>query len=190
MDVLVALLLVVVLLTTAGAWLLPSGRGRSVASWVQVAALAAVGLVALFHGSLTGADSASGRALLLGLLVVAVAGGGPVTAEVLRLADGRPTGGGLSDAEQVLRGGTWIGVLERFAVFATLAAGWPEGLAVTLALKGLGRYSELRTDAPGSTGTGTGTGAGSGVAERFIIGTFTSVLWAVACAGLTVTLTT
>ena len=43
-----------------------------------------------------------------------------------------------------------------------------------LALKGLGRYPELRN---------AGTGA---VAERFIIGTFTSVLWAAACAACVV----
>jgi hypothetical protein len=51
-------------------------------------------------------------------------------------------------------------------------AGWAPGLAVVLAVKGLGRYPELRN------------GEDTGVAERFIIGTFTSVLWAVACAGV------
>jgi hypothetical protein len=64
-------------------------------------------------------------------------------------------------------------------VFATLAAGWPEGLAVVLALKGLGRYSELR----GGTAGAAGLPATGGVAERFIIGTFSSVLWACAVAG-------
>ena len=39
-----------------------------------------------------------------------------------------------------------------------------------LGLKGLGRYPELRNQEH------------TGTAERFIIGTFTSVLWAVACA--------
>ena len=53
-----------------------------------------------------------------------------------------------------------------------MLAGWPEGLAVVLGLKGIGRYPELRH------------GDSSGTAERFIIGTFTSVLWAVACAGV------
>ena len=79
-----------------------------------------------------------------------------------------------SERHKVLRGGAWIGALERGAVAATLVAGWPEGLAVVLALKGLGRYPELRN---------AGTGA---VAERFIIGTFTSVLWAAACAAVVV----
>ena len=59
------------------------------------------------------------------------------------------------------------------AVFAGLAAGFPEGVAVVLALKGVGRFPDLRHD-QGRTGT----------TERFIIGTFTSVLWAAACAGI------
>lgn len=71
--------------------------------------------------------------------------------------------------EDVLRRGAWIGALERLAVTATLIAGWPEGIAVVLAVKGLARYPELRSP-------------GAGASERFIIGTFTSVLWAAACA--------
>lgn len=67
-----------------------------------------------------------------------------------------------------LRGGTWIGRLERLAIFAGLVAHYPEAIAICLALKGLARYPELKA---------TTTGA----AERFIIGTFVSVL--VACAG-------
>jgi hypothetical protein len=70
----------------------------------------------------------------------------------------------------VLRGGAWIGALERLGIFATLAAGWPEGVAVVLAVKGVGRDHEVS----GSTDA----------AERFIIGTFASVLWACACAGV------
>lgn len=70
--------------------------------------------------------------------------------------------------ESVLRGGAWIGYLERAAVASTLLAGWPEGVALVLAVKGVGRYAELReTNAP----------------ETFIIGTLASLLWAVAAAG-------
>nr|WP_242680034.1 hypothetical protein [Nocardioides sp. IC4_145] len=105
--------------------------------------------------------------------VLAVAGGGPVTARVFTLVDREDTGASLRSAGAVLRGGAWIGALERAAVYATLVAGWPEGLAVVLALKGLGRYSELKTQ-------------GEGTAERFIIGTFASVLWAAACAAVVV----
>lgn len=72
-----------------------------------------------------------------------------------------------------LRGGSWIGRLERLAVFATLLAGYPEGIALALAVKGLARYPELRaTQTP--------------AAEGFIIGTFASVLFAAACAGVAI----
>ncbi|MET9019507.1 hypothetical protein ABZV93_05965 [Actinopolymorpha sp. NPDC004070] len=69
----------------------------------------------------------------------------------------------------VLRGGAWIGVLERAAIASCLLVGYGEGVAVVLAVKGLGRYPDLRA---------------SGAAERFIIGTFVSLLWAGGAAGI------
>ena len=103
---------------------------------------------------------------------LAVAGGGPLTALVFDLVDRKETPAESMDrAGQVLRGGAWIGALERLAIFATIVAGWPEGLAIVLALKGLGRYPELRA---------AEAGVRTGAAERFIIGTFVSVLWACA----------
>ena len=69
----------------------------------------------------------------------------------------------------ILRGGAWIGGLERVAVAATLLARSAEGLVVVLAVKGLGRYAELRAPA---------------AAERFILGTLASSLWAAACVGV------
>ena len=119
----------------------------------------------------------SSRPLLVaGRGLLAVVGGGPVTARVFALVDRGAAAphDSMDRAGQVLRGGAWIGALERVAVFAALVAGWPEGLAVVLALKGLGRYPELR---------GRRGGQQPATAERFIIGTFTSVLWAAACAG-------
>ena len=78
--------------------------------------------------------------------------------------------GGDHDPEaSPLRGGMWIGLLERAAIAATLWASWPEGLAVVLAVKGLGRFSELKQHA---------------AAEQFILGTFVSVLWACAAVGV------
>ena len=49
--------------------------------------------------------------------------------------------GRLSPAAEtaVLRGGEWIGRVERTAVFATVLTGFPEGIAIALALKGIGR---------------------------------------------------
>ena len=72
----------------------------------------------------------------------------------------------------LLQGGLWVGILERLAITGAIIAQHPELIAVVVAVKGLGRYPELRSqDNPGT-------------AERFIIGTFTSVLWAAACAGV------
>ena len=123
-------------------------------------------------------DGVSGAAVVAAVLA-AVAGGSPIATAVLRLADptaagvraAPPTDGGPADPE-VLRGGAWIGALERAGVAGTLFADWPEGLAVVLAVKGLGRYNELRTTPAAS--------------ERFILGTLASALWAAACVGVAV----
>jgi hypothetical protein len=157
------------------------------AAWSCAALLAALALVTVVSGGLTAHDALLGRVLLVELFVAAVLGGSPVTATVLWLADrgGARPGHAMRDAGDVLRGGIWIGVFERAAVFSALAAGWPEGLAVVLALKGLGRYSELRAGDPTSR---SASGAGSGVAERFLIGSFASLLWGCACAGVYLTL--
>ncbi|VTR75596.1 hypothetical protein [Cellulomonas hominis] len=80
-----------------------------------------------------------------------------------RSADDGPDG---DRARAKLRGGTWIGVLERLAVTGTLLAGEPGGVAVVVAIKGLGRYPELRT------------GDDPAVSERFVIGTLASLVWA------------
>ena len=106
----------------------------------------------------------------LAAVLAAVVGGGPVATAVLRAADPAAVGviGGPQDPE-ILRVGAWIGALERAAVAATLLAAWPEGLAIVLAVKGLGRYAELRAPA---------------AAERFIVGTLASGLWSVTCVGV------
>ena len=83
----------------------------------------------------------------------------------------------LESAGSVLRGGAWIGYLERGAVASTLLAGFPEGLALVLAVKGVGRYPELRD-----------AGRGADAPEEFIIGTLASLLWAAAAAGTAVLL--
>lgn len=182
----VVLVCVLVVLSALG-WALPTRRlpGRLIAG-LLVVGLAALGLVGLLHGPVAAPGGVVGAALLVDLFVVAVAGGGPLTATLLTLADrGAAAQAQGAHAEEVLRGGAWIGVFERAAVYATLAAGWPEGLAVVLALKGLGRYSELRADAtaaPGGPAPDPRRVTG-GVAERFLVGSFASMLWAVGCAG-------
>ena len=113
---------------------------------------------------------------LLGIL--AVGAGGLVTTAVFRTVDQRDDaarGNGSESVEaasEILRGGAWIGMLERAAVYAAIVAGWPEGIAIVLADKSLARYPELQA------------GAASAAAERFIIGTFVSTLFACACAGV------
>ncbi|MFT4108869.1 hypothetical protein [Propionicimonas sp.] len=128
-------------------------------------------------------------AVALKALVVAALGlvatflGSPLVRLVLRRADApRPRSDagvddeaeaspGIQAASAQLRGGRWIGLLERLAVYASILSGFSGGIAVVLAVKGLARYPELKATT-------------SGAAERFIIGTFASVLFASACAGL------
>ena len=175
------------LLATAGtviAWLPRVGRSREVAVVAVLVGAGVLGCVAALPGTPVDPDEDLALLLPAGLAVVTVLGGGPVTAAVLRVAD-REASGTVTHAAVVLRGGAWIGVFERTGIFAALVAGWPEGIAVVLALKGLGRYSELRSDVP-SDGDPDAASLHGGVAERFIIGTFCSALWAAGGAGVLV----
>jgi len=169
---LVTVLLGFGVLTGIVGWTSPAAR-RIFAPSALLLLVAAVLVAAV--PDVTVADGAA-TVVLVGLAaLLATAGGGPLTALVFDLVDRRETPAeSLQLAGHVLRGGAWIGALERAATFATLVAGWPEGLAIVLALKGLGRYPELRA---------AEDGVRTGAAERFIIGTFVSVLWACACAG-------
>ena len=116
---------------------------------------------------------------------LAVVGGNPFTRWVLSVADGGrttegPRGGILvemmsgrdTDAvheEEILRGGTTIGYLERACAALGILAGFPGAVAIVVALKGVGRFTELATPA---------------ARERFIVGTMASLLWACAVAGV------
>jgi hypothetical protein len=122
--------------------------------------------------------------LILALLgiVLGVLGGNPLTRRVLEIAthgrvhetsDGGIRVDGGADGDEsgavLLRGGTTIGYLERLAAVIGIVAGFPEALAVIVAVKGVGRFSEL---------------ASAEARERFIIGTLASLLWACVVAGL------
>lgn len=127
--------------------------------------------------------------LLLGALLailgvaLAVLGGNPFSRWALAAADaGRTkegTRGGIlvelmmEDAparqEEILRGGTAIGYLERAAIALGILAGFPAVIAVVVALKGIGRFTELATPA---------------ARERFIVGTLASLLWSSAVVGM------
>ncbi|WLQ05387.1 hypothetical protein [Arthrobacter oryzae] len=73
-------------------------------------------------------------------------------------------------ATRILRGGAIIGVLERLAVCLAILGGQPVAIAYVVAIKGLGRFAELK-ETPVA-------------AERFIIGTLASMLWAAGVAAL------
>lgn len=81
-------------------------------------------------------------------------------------------GAAAGEVREVLRGGMWIGILERIGLTAAILAGRFELAAVVVAIKALGRYPQIREN--------------PAVSERFIIGTLASLLVAAACgaAGL------
>ncbi len=169
---LVLVLMGAALVAGACAW---SKVGSRIWAPAAVLLLAAAALVAAVPAQvdLSGHGNRTLLVVLAGAL--AVVAGGPVTSRVFALVDGQERADApdtLDHAGEVLRGGAWIGALERAAIFASLAVGQAEGVAIVLALKALGRYPELRNQEV------------TGAAERFIIGTFTSVLWAASCAGV------
>lgn len=145
-------------------------------------------------------NGASTAAVVAASLVVSLLGGWGFTAVVLRLADREPrsrrprrttsatprhprrtdptaparlTAGARSatSAARTLRGGLTIGLLERAAVTLAITAGQPDAVAVVVAVKGLGRFAELKENPAAS--------------ERFVIGSLASLLWASAVGALT-----
>jgi len=139
-------------------------------------------LVAAFGVDLLPDERPFGVVLALGVAAIGVLAGNPLTTYVLDLAT-RDTvrrgahGGilirreGTGEEREVLRGGTTIGYLERVAIVGAIAVGHPEVIAALIAIKGLGRFSELESAA---------------ARERFIIGTLASMIWAAGCALLVV----
>jgi hypothetical protein len=151
-----------------------------------------LGLIALIPVALGAAAAIFGLELLppdpayVTVLSVAVGGlgviaGNPITVWVLSRAktpEPAEHGGILVEGEEgskrkreVLRGGWLIGYLERLAVIAAIVLGRFEIVAAVIAVKGLGRFSELDN---------------AQARERFIIGTLTSIIWAGTCALLIV----
>ncbi|KQO64895.1 hypothetical protein [Curtobacterium sp. Leaf261] len=127
---------------------------------------------------------ATGMAIAVALL--GVVGGGPATSVILDLSTqhdmhtgdhggivilSAPTPSGALERHEVLRGGAAIGYLERVAVMGAIVLGHLSIVAAVIAIKGLGRFSELDN---------------AEARERFIIGTLASLLWAGACGALIV----
>lgn len=145
-----------------------SGGHVQIPEWVSATvALPALGVAALAASRTTPVTGfALGATLVLCVLASATAGA-PVVLATFKVARRQPDGSPAPNAGP-LRGGRVIGVLERIAVAVSILAGWPEGIAIVLAVKGLARYPELREPH---------------ASEQFIIGTFASVLWAIAVCG-------
>lgn len=150
--------------------------------WTAIAAaaflLVAVVMVGLPHPK---GPTLLGAMIALGAIAISAFGGSPAVRTVLALATRQVEGtaGGVlveprdaaepGEKREVLRGGLTIGVLERIGTTASLLAGVPEAIAVIIAIKGVGRFSEL---------------GASEAQERFIIGTLVSLGWAALCGAL------
>lgn len=93
---------------------------------------------------------------------------GELTAPPSHPASDGPSDGPAQPTQRILRGGAIIGVLERLGVCLAILTGQPVAIAYIVAIKGLGRFAELK-ETPVA-------------AERFIIGTLTSMLWAAGTA--------
>jgi len=143
-----------------------------------VAVVATVGLVAVLESTLApaGLRSAPPALTLLAVALALTETGNRVTRAVLALA-GRPADGGDEEAEDPaadgLRGGRYIGPMERLLmVVLGLAQAYPV-IAALMAAKGIVRFPEISAD----------RGAGSR-AEEFLIGSLAS--WGLAAAGAVV----
>lgn len=199
----------VVMVAVSVALSIVSARIRLPVVGAVTAAPVALGLLAAALGfTPTAPHPAFVATICVGLFVLGVTAGSPLTLFVVGLTDSRsvhaglhggivpnrtvsgtppaasaattgtiPTAGGSAgdpadeadSGREVLRGGATIGYLERLAVLGCVVTGQLEGIALLVAIKGLGRFSEL--DSPEAR-------------ERFIIGTLVSLIWACAVGAL------
>ena len=145
-------------------------------TWYSAPALAPViAAVAMGASPMDPASVGIAVPLWIGIGLLAVVAGSPLVSLILHLASPRTvplqvqnsvfvTRGGHSQEE--LRGGVTIGLLERLAFLGCVLLGQPGGIAVIVAVKGLGRFNELNTEQ---------------TRERFIVGTLASLVWVGAC---------
>jgi hypothetical protein len=160
-----------------------AARGRRIWLVLAGAGVIVAGILAAALIPRDGAPNWATVALAVAFATLGTIGGSPAVALVLRLAThgsvelGAHGGILVSDRTQptprtreVLRGGATIGYLERIALIGAVLAGQAVAIAVIVAVKGLGRFSELET---------------SEARERFIIGTLASLIWAGAAVAAT-----
>ncbi|WP_308491320.1 hypothetical protein [Microbacterium terrisoli] len=179
-PLLIAMLAIFLFLVLCGALVLIvlSLRRPTTVPLVIAGALVVLGLVVVAIAPVR-VPTLMGLILTLLGVTVAVLGGNPVSRRVLDAAAGsrvRETeDGGImllpvegedasaEPAQTLMRGGTAIGYLERLAAVLAIVVGYPEAIAALVALKGIGRFSEL---------------AQAESRERFIIGSMASLIWA------------
>jgi len=180
MDVIVWTIAVVVLWIAVALSIFALRPGRH---WLVVPA--AIPVMAIIIAGLFGPATAAPHPALavtagVGLTLLGVIGGSPIVSVLLGAATTRGNAqlgahGGILVRDvrspapaqrEILRGGTTIGYLERFALIGSVVAGQPGAVAVIVAVKGLGRYSELENEL---------------ARERFIIGSLASLTWAGLC---------
>ncbi|WP_159610186.1 hypothetical protein [Glutamicibacter sp. JC586] len=145
------------------------GRREILVAIAGVLAIASAVVAAIANVSALGANVPLFYVVVLSS-VFAISFGGPFTELVFRLAAKNDSSLVKDESDpSPLRGGLWIGLLERAAILGSLWASWPEGIAIVMAIKGLGRFSELKDHR---------------AAEQFILGTFASGLIAAGSYGL------
>jgi len=175
--------LIVVLLAVAGIVLALVATLRRV-YWLALFALLPVGAGLLVHALQLAKPQNLLFLVALGVCMVALAtvAGSPfvslIMSSITKLPEPADSNAGIpkdespsgkSPAHQILRGGATIGYLERFALVGSLLLGQAAAIAIIVAIKGLGRFTELDT---------------SIARERFIIGTLVSLTWAALCVSV------
>ncbi|WP_395243406.1 hypothetical protein ACGGZK_14905 [Agromyces sp. MMS24-K17] len=181
-DVIAWIVLIPALAAAAVLSLIAFLRPRPLLTWLGAGAIV---MAVLAAASLSAPVPLLGGIVGVLAFTAAVLGGGPAAHTALALAMGPSVTPGLhggilvadrvtpGDAvippprREVLRGGLTIGVLERVASAGAIIIGFPEAIAIVVAVKGVGRFTEL--EAPEAR-------------ERFIIGTLASLTWAGAAA--------
>lgn len=157
-------LLVAVALALATSWIWSDRYPRALATWIEGSA----------YPGLANVEPAE---LLLGLSVLLVLAGtaNGVVRSVLSIAGTQVAG-----AERRLRGGRYIGLIERFLVFGLAVAGEPTAAALVVSAKSILRFPELSRQARLESDRDVVVADVDVVTEYFLLGSLTSWLLALA----------
>jgi hypothetical protein len=162
-----AIILLLGIIAIAGLISLHPAAAWAQGAWVAVPS-AAIGSVALALAVMSEPPSAELRALL-GVVTVAAATftGWPVTATILHRALDIP----LREQHVDLPATGWVGLIERFGFSLALVLGLPEVAALIVGVKALGTYTPVAT-------------AGNTTSAARVLGTLTSVAWALCVSAI------